>query len=81
MHPQFHGSAAMTSTVADWLLLSTCHTYVITESGFSKTAAAFNLENPRYYLFQNQDPGQPLQGECKPEMPNVLSDFKLRSGL
>lgn len=78
-HPQFNGSA-MASVMAEWLMFSTCQSFVITESGFAKTAVAYNIQEPRLFLFAHFQFAQ-AKGSCDQAQPGSLLDFHRWSGL
>ncbi|CAI5952129.1 unnamed protein product [Closterium sp. NIES-65] len=51
--------------VAEWLLLSTCHSFVLPESGFSRSAALYSLRPMSIFFYQR----------CDPEAPEKLTDM------
>lgn len=70
----------MGSVLAEWLLFSTSDFFVITESGFAKTAAAFNINMPKMFLFSHFHYDQ-MQGKCDQARPQTLAHFHKWSGL
>lgn len=79
-HPRFQGKGAFASVYAEWLLLSLCHHFVITESGFAKTAVAFNIGRPKLFLYAHFHYGG-TKGDCNQSRPSSLLDFTRWSGL
>ncbi|GJP37204.1 hypothetical protein CLOM_g21638 [Closterium sp. NIES-68] len=60
--------------VADWLLLSTCHSFVVPRSGYSRTAAFFSLRPNSVFSVET--------GFCDPEGPvNMFNLAHSWSGL
>eukprot|EP00475_Leptophrys_vorax_P021710 TRINITY_DN29487_c0_g1_i1.p2 TRINITY_DN29487_c0_g1~~TRINITY_DN29487_c0_g1_i1.p2 ORF type:complete len:161 (-),score=3.18 TRINITY_DN29487_c0_g1_i1:360-842(-) len=56
-------------TVAEWLLLASCHEFVIPMSGFSRTAALYSMRTSRIFT-----------PPCNPEANVRLSSFLTWSG-
>lgn len=82
-HLSLHGPASLPSTVADWLLLSSCKHYVITESAFAKTAVAFNLSPFFHTLFhvRGDEDGFKWRAGCDGTRSSSLLDYSQLSGL
>lgn len=80
VHPSFNGTGFMAPVFAEWLLFSTSPSFIIPESGFSKTAAAYNIRSPKIFLFAQfkEDNGT---GSCEPYQPSSLLLFTRWSGL
>lgn len=82
-HVSLHGPSSLPSIVADWLLLSSCQLYVLTESAFAKTAVAFNLSPFFHVLFHvrgDQD-GFKWRASCDGAKSSSLLEFSQLSGL
>ena len=82
-HWSLHGPASLPSTVADWLLLSSCKQYVLTESAFAKTAVAFNLKPLLHTLFhvRGDADGFKWRAACNGASSHSLLDYSQLSGL
>ena len=64
--------SAWQTSVAEWLVLSQCNIFVISESGFSKTAALVSLRPMSIYLlarFTYKSKRNEWKDECDPEKP------------
>lgn len=84
-HPSFQRQGVFASALAEWLLLSMCDYFVITESGFAKTAVAYNLHSPRIFLYSNfmKDASSfsTYSNSCDQARPTSLLRFSRWSGL
>lgn len=76
------GAPAVLGVVVDWLMFSTCDFYVISESGFAKTSAAFNLRSPRTLVLPLRwDHDTRVSYQCSGHALDSLLDFVNWSGL
>jgi len=64
----------MGSILAEWLLLSMCDYFVITESGFAKTSVAYNINMPKMFLFRTSSLTMP-RGSATRRSPAASSTF------
>ena len=80
LHVRFNSSAVMGSILAEWLLLSMCDYFVITESGFAKTSVAYNINMPKMFLFSHFQFDH-AKGQCDQAKPSSLFHFHRWSGL
>lgn len=59
-------------TMAEWVLLAHSSLFLITESGFSKTAALSSVASHPLYVVRKR--GMPREN-CKPERPTKLVEL------
>lgn len=80
-HPKLVGITAMASSAVEWLLFSACDSYVIVESGLSKSAYAYNLRAPPLFMFDRLDLPLHVHRECDLTKPLSVLDLGNWSGL
>lgn len=85
IRPKHYEKGGAASTMIEWLLFTLCKVYVVPQSGFSKTAFAFNMKNPLAFLIPRLDEEfwkikTPGKGTC-PMLPASIIDLEAWSGL